>query len=885
MFEIPEKIYLVTPVWGGEYTRFFSELVVPNISRSDGIRKIFSEFDCKYLIYSDGISIEYLKGHPEIEFLRSLVEVQFIDNFNADDIEKYGRLTLSYNSGILRASSVGAALIFLNADMMYSSSTFSSLLRLIHQGKRSVEIEGFRVDKEPVECDLRANSTGFQVDARYLVELAMKYPQSISRSHFWEEYPEDGFMPFHTYWRVGDRGLLARASHIYPLYLYSRNASAGAAKTIDWDLVDTAKLHPEEMYIVRESDEIFSIECSNASYHITPTFKAPSLDEMREFVKQHCTPEHRRRLGVSIRFRKRSGGTIAWLFAEAKARVWYAGLAEDTCVVKIIFFFRKAKNEIDNIHKKIDYMINEILMSIYKFALRPSQRLFSSPTQKVFGKLGLSNFLLVPEDAVFQEFGQKTNFDPFMYRPIIESMSREKRRKERKSFLLMMLHADTDQLFDAAHQYYLDGNRNILPVESRVHYNCGESFAGNKWKLDDDNDQNKQWKLNKNDTAAIYVNLKSSGHYRIEIEFSRFDLKSLIKIFISSENKKLSIINFYNNLLTGSWVLCAILPINEILQKDGPISLYIGYEGSGDLIERETIKSISVYLIEPEAFGPLFDNSRSFSIYEQICRRDMKLTKMLDNCPFEVLSDAERATAWVSSLDAAIKMELDDSVWVYARNLLAIRGLSFEYYEELAKHDKDLGAYLANCPVTALTDRKRGDQWLQGLETIIRSNILPRNATELDGDRLYLSGMFVGFGWGNVTKWGEQSYRSFGAKNVALRIRHPEIGLSSLRIRTYIFSTIPEFLDLFKVKVNGILVESQVIWLTDRFAIQFTLEKDEDLAQDSCILIEYEIDHPLATRYFDCTSFTVLTIDTSHIALEPSENSTPEEMVVAERSV
>jgi hypothetical protein len=240
-------------------------------------------------------------------------------------------MTAAYNDAINKAAAIKSDIVFLNADMIYSAGTFRRLVDLIDQGKRCVEIEGFRVNKLPVERALRQSS--WAPDSATLVKLALNNIHLISLCHFWEPETDFGFLPFHTYWRA-DRGLLARASHLYPLYLYPRDWDAlQAAKTIDWDLSDKAGLRPDEMHVVRDSEEIFSVELSDQSYAIDPSFpNGASIQKMREFVDKHCTPEHRARLSFPILFRADPTNNEGWRLARIKSTLWYKAVCEKSNV-------------------------------------------------------------------------------------------------------------------------------------------------------------------------------------------------------------------------------------------------------------------------------------------------------------------------------------------------------------------------------------------------------------------------------------------------------------------------------------------------------------------------------------------------------------------------
>ncbi|WP_315759288.1 MULTISPECIES: hypothetical protein [unclassified Bradyrhizobium] len=333
--ELPSDITLITPAWGDEYIRVFSEIVSRSLLAPANLPAISERFRLTYHFYTDDEANPHFKS-ATFSRIRDLVDVQF---HNVRDLivdNKYTTMGAAYNDGVRRAAEQRSGIIFLNADMIYSDGSFANLGRLIERGKRCVEIEGFRVDKKALEHVLTCTYTDFfTIPSASLVRIGLKYMHPISTCHFWEQ---DGpFMPFHTYWRART-GVLARASHIYPLYLWPRSWDGLAAeKSIDWDLVDRAGLAADEKHIVQNSEEIFSVELSDSSYWIDPTHpQGASINSMRQFIGQHCLPEHIERLRQPIQFRTDPGDRWGWAWAEFKSWLWFKAVAERSNLSAIV---------------------------------------------------------------------------------------------------------------------------------------------------------------------------------------------------------------------------------------------------------------------------------------------------------------------------------------------------------------------------------------------------------------------------------------------------------------------------------------------------------------------------------------------------------------------
>lgn len=327
----PKIIHFVAPVWGREYVRVFCQTVLPNLLSPKSIGLLHDGFQCKFYIYSDEESAELFESYSAFRKLRSITDVNilFIPTEILKDDSKYNKMTAAHNCGVKNAMQEDAGIIFLNADMIYSDGTFQRVRELINDGFRAIEIEGFRVLKQPVEVILfeRYYSSGIiSIQSRDLVSLALTYPHQISLSHFIDYEKSQGKNPFHTYWYVGKEGAIAKGSHLYPLYVHPLPSvtAAVAEKSIDWDLVDQACPNGQNQYVVRDSDEIFSIEMSDADYQISPYFpNGYSIFGMWRFVSNHCDPGHRRRLSKTTYIHKSENTkSLQWLLVRLKAEVW-----------------------------------------------------------------------------------------------------------------------------------------------------------------------------------------------------------------------------------------------------------------------------------------------------------------------------------------------------------------------------------------------------------------------------------------------------------------------------------------------------------------------------------------------------------------------------------
>ena len=615
--ERPHSVVLSTPVWGAEYVRLFCDLVLNNLAAPGNIPALASQIPCTYHIYTNDAAVPLIKNSPAFRSLAERIEIMFHSTAQFADSAKYSLLTACYNDAVAIAAGNGSALIFLNGDMIYSNGTFEAVLRRMDEGKRCVEIEGFRTVKQAMERHLKERYPDIiDIPTRDLVKLSLDCIHPISRAHFWEAESDFGFIPFHTYWRAGNSGVIARASHIYPLYLYPRLWELICDNTIDWDLVDKAGLAREDIHIVEDSDEIFSSELSDESYIIAPTFpEGCSVKLMRSFIAQHCSEDHKWRLGRTIHFKIDDRNAVRWNWARFKSRCWYLAIARRSVLARVPLFLADALWWVRRTQAKVRAHV----AAASSDRRQSFQRCSGRDPAPYFALASLAPEVLTPK----MNAGFRT---PFKRRWL----------------------ASLDRAYESTFMNAVTP----IPSSERVDICMGrDAYFGTGWRLAGNGDFHPYRDLGQDGSASIYAVVPGRRTYSVSVTFVRAQYELLTRISLSVNGSRLT---RQFRELTSQLTINGVIPPSALPDAEARIKLSVSVSNP----RRGSTDKISVGAIEiapyPSLQASLLElHGRDSQLHAGFCRIPQFAT-IYEGMPPTAGTDENQSKAWLSRLDACV---------------------------------------------------------------------------------------------------------------------------------------------------------------------------------------------------------------------------------------
>ena len=618
----PPSVLLCTPVWGTKFVRVFCDLVLPTLLAPGNLPVFAGRMECVFLIYTSHDSEALLRASSSFQKLASLLEVRlhFIEDLTGAD--KYGTLTACYNDAIRIGAEHRQGLVFLNADMVYSRGTFASIMKRIDQGKRCIEVDGFRTKKQGMEADLRREAGDIiDIPPSELVGLALKHIHSISQSHLWEAEADGGFIPFHTYWRAGKYGLVGKISHLYPLYLYPREwDDLNSAKTIDWDLIDRAGLRSEDIHLVLDSEELFVAELSDEDYHIPPTYPSGgTVGGMREFIAAHCAPHHRDCLKYSSRLQVKSGGRFSWWWAELKAFTWYKAVCEQSKASSIALWFFGLLIKMRRLPSRVAEAVSLVIASL-------------GSLETIANNPRLLEYLM--------------GRDPRPYLALMQAAPTNLRSELRGFRLPVPFGRSRLRRIDDEYERICLGENSPIPMSLEHDFVLlHDAFFGIGWRIPENYPARK---IGRDGSASIFVQVPQGRAYRAVVGISEvpFDLGMNLLLEVNGELLLQQIVE-----LSDLWRVSGVIPASALGTHEGRIKLTVRLSDKdgnpcGDVF---TVR-VHIAAFPSVQESVLEQHGLSASLYAAFRNSSEEYRQRYDDCSPELEWDHDRAQSWVSAL-------------------------------------------------------------------------------------------------------------------------------------------------------------------------------------------------------------------------------------------
>ncbi len=183
------------------------------------------------------------------------------------DGEKYQCKSECYRKALQQAITSNAAVIALNADVLFANGFLRTVKDLLSRGKRVIEVPGPRGLRDPIAKVLDFNFRGadgisISIEPIELVKLWLQNLHPQLEMHYVEGVEGEIFHPSHLYWLVGQEGAIIRGFHLYPIVIYPGERSINFNGTIDDDLVANLGVTEREKYLAQDSRELFCCELS-----------------------------------------------------------------------------------------------------------------------------------------------------------------------------------------------------------------------------------------------------------------------------------------------------------------------------------------------------------------------------------------------------------------------------------------------------------------------------------------------------------------------------------------------------------------------------------------------------------------------------------------------
>ena len=261
-------IHKIIPVWGSAYTRCLIEIGLPALLAPGNLPALGRHEGNLCHIVTTADDRAAIECASVFRPLADVIDVRFetIDSVCKVSEDRHAWQSYCYRIGMAAANERGAAMVFLNPDVVVADGGLNSLVMLLHRGKRAVQVLGIRLVKETVVPALISQFTSKDrtqliITPRQLIALAMAHLHPLTKMHLYDA-PECDLVPSALFWRVGLEGMVARCFHLHPMLVHPRVSNAAFSTTIDDDYLRAACPSPDDEHVVVDSDEFCACELS-----------------------------------------------------------------------------------------------------------------------------------------------------------------------------------------------------------------------------------------------------------------------------------------------------------------------------------------------------------------------------------------------------------------------------------------------------------------------------------------------------------------------------------------------------------------------------------------------------------------------------------------------
>jgi hypothetical protein len=291
-------IHINTPVWGTAYTRCFLDIGLASLLAPGNLRALRREDGHLIHLMTTEADREVIERSPVWQQAQSVLDCH-IDVIGSDAVAiDQPHLTMSncHRDAIAFADSRGAAIMLYNPDIVLADGAVRTLIRLLAEGKRAIQVVGLRLLKDEVVSllmrrHLAPDRTAVIVSPRELMAIAMKNLHPLTMMHL-RDAPGYDLMPQEVFWRVGDDGLVARCFHIHPILVYPRVRNAPFTTTVDDDYLRAACPDPSEEFVVTDSDLFCLCELSGLHRNLVGLPRSGDDLDVAAWASAHARPHH-----------------------------------------------------------------------------------------------------------------------------------------------------------------------------------------------------------------------------------------------------------------------------------------------------------------------------------------------------------------------------------------------------------------------------------------------------------------------------------------------------------------------------------------------------------------------------------------------------------------
>ncbi len=297
--------YFIVVFWGEIFRNYLCDYCLPSLLSHNNIPLLEGIEGNKFLFCTTPNDWEALRQVQIFKSLQHCIEPHFVEIPDPPQ-DKSGceHMGIGHKLAAQMAYRDKAYGVFLTPDLMVSDGTVQVLIKSAQAGFKVVLTAALRFGEEPLFANLRSlgflkaeeahSKTGLplSLSGRQLVKAGLRSFHSQTQRYEWDA-PYFSSFPCACWWNVqGEEGIILHSLSWAPLLcdysaIESHDTSTFDTWTLDGDYVFQNFKDPQDMYIVRDSDEVMLVSwapLADRPQSITPNF-VKRLPVVGEWVK------------------------------------------------------------------------------------------------------------------------------------------------------------------------------------------------------------------------------------------------------------------------------------------------------------------------------------------------------------------------------------------------------------------------------------------------------------------------------------------------------------------------------------------------------------------------------------------------------------------------
>jgi hypothetical protein len=321
---------IIVPVWGERFVARFLQYGLPT-QLAPGNLPALPVDNCTYHLFTTSADAEVMGRARAYQSLCMLMptRIELIDDLYLG--HAYAAMTECHNRGLALGRGQDCPFVFLSPDSLWADGSFRAMRRLIESGKRAVLMAGPRVVAEEVlpilSHKVSVSDSSIRLTGRESASLLMRHMHHSTRAYLQHDGGSRG--AGHYCWEVGTEGMLIRATHLHPVAVRPVERNMRLITNLDGDFVGSCCPDVSQVHVVTDSDEMCTLEFSNADYleGFYPDKPLPREEHLR-FLEKNTDAHHRDYLRRCLRIHAGDLGP-AWNQPEAESQCFVDDLLRE----------------------------------------------------------------------------------------------------------------------------------------------------------------------------------------------------------------------------------------------------------------------------------------------------------------------------------------------------------------------------------------------------------------------------------------------------------------------------------------------------------------------------------------------------------------------------